>query len=78
MDSEVCECIDGTWGGPPGESCATWNDCAPVCCDCPGTDHHYTAAVCDLSAGSGICADADRTCGLTKDRCALGAPARDP
>jgi hypothetical protein len=72
-DHEACACIDSWNGQAPGTACQTWEDCAPICCACPGSTFQYTGAACDFSQSAdlshGTCAAPERVCALTSDRC---------
>jgi hypothetical protein len=70
---EACACIEPWDGLAPGAVCRTWEECAPVCCACPGSSSKYTAAACDFARSAdlseGVCPTPDRVCALTSDRC---------
>jgi hypothetical protein len=76
VNDEICQCEARSWdAGAAGESCRTWEDCAPVCCSCNGSSYEYTAAACEFTGGTsdaGTCPSKERVCAHTEARCAFG------
>jgi len=70
MDSNLCQCVDRKWDTVDGR-CTDFHSCGTVCCTCPGTTFQYTAAACDLSAGTnaGTCPPPDHVCDMTRVYC---------